>query len=235
MLAAILAAAFLVAPLYLTLFRRELRRSDAIARSVRTLGLEFARTDDAYPGSLATRYPFELFSRGTRQECENVFRGTIAGLELVGFDLSFVEEPDARDAGGPPERSDQVPVRTTCVIADVGASFPHLVITPVGAVGGAFDAATWAAWGIRNRPIQFESRDFDRLFRVRSEDVRFASALVDPAMMDWLLSSGASWRWELQREYVLCTGGLVAPRDITAMVSAVVSFARHIPRVALSL
>ena len=75
------AVAAIFAPLYLDLFRRELSRADEMEETARTLGLRFSRGDPAYPGSTAFRYPFELFSRGIEQTCENFITGTIDGVD----------------------------------------------------------------------------------------------------------------------------------------------------------
>jgi hypothetical protein len=61
------AIAVTFAPLYLDRFRHELSRAEELERIARGLDLTFSRTDPAYPGSSAVRYPFELFSRGVEQ------------------------------------------------------------------------------------------------------------------------------------------------------------------------
>ncbi|TMD61725.1 MAG: hypothetical protein E6I87_01845 [Chloroflexi bacterium] len=236
LLAAVVIGAYLAAPQYLRLFRRELTRAQAMERVTRDLGLDFAKTDPAFPGATPARYPFELFSRGVRQECENLFSGTFAGVKVTGFDFGYVDpDPDRADGTARPADADTVWQRLTCIVAVVGGSAPHVVISGVGAVGAAVDGATWAAWGVQNRAIQFESRDFDRIFEVRSTDPRFAKALIDAELMAWLLATGPRWRWELQREYALCTGGLVAPEDLRRMITTVAAFVRHVPRVAIAL
>src|SRR5712691_4840772 len=83
------AVAAIFAPLYLDLFRRELSRADEMEETARTLGLRFSRGDPAYPGSTAFRYPFELFSRGIEQTCENFITGTIEGVGVVAFDFLY--------------------------------------------------------------------------------------------------------------------------------------------------
>jgi hypothetical protein len=55
------------------------------AAAARGIGLRFSRDDPAYPGSTAFRYPFELFSRGIEQTCENFMAGTIGGVDVVAF------------------------------------------------------------------------------------------------------------------------------------------------------
>ncbi|OLC52766.1 MAG: hypothetical protein AUH85_16025 [Chloroflexi bacterium 13_1_40CM_4_68_4] len=233
LLAAAAVAAYLAAPLYLRLFRRELTRAEAIERAARQLGLDFFRTDPAFPGSTPAKYPFELFSRGVRQECDNLFAGAVGGVQLIGFDFRYVDpQPNRDDGGAADDETDAVWQRVTCVVALLGGSAPHVLINAVGTLGTAIDSATWATWGIQNRAIQFESREFDRVFNVRSADSRFAKALIDAEMMAWLLATGPRWQWELQREYALCTAGLVPPEDLQQMVTTVMAFARLVPRVA---
>src|SRR5438552_13209964 len=77
------------APLYLDLFRRELARADEMEEIAQRLGLRFSGSDPAYPGSTAFRYPFELFSRGIEQTCENFITGTIDGVDVVAFDFLY--------------------------------------------------------------------------------------------------------------------------------------------------
>ena len=113
LLGGVVAAIF--APLYLDLFRRELSRADEMEETARTLGLRFSRGDPAYPGSTAFRYPFELFSRGIEQTCENFITGTIDGIDVVAFDflywlrLGSDDEPN-QDARSEPIRARLGPV-----------------------------------------------------------------------------------------------------------------------------
>src|SRR2546421_2748271 len=83
------AVAAVFAPLYLDLFRREISRADELEEIAGTLGLRFSRTDPAYPGSSAFRYPFELFSRGIEQTCENFITGTMRAVDVIAFDFLY--------------------------------------------------------------------------------------------------------------------------------------------------
>src|SRR3989442_1091293 len=84
-----------VAPLYLRLVRRELSRADRMERAARMLGLQFSRGDPAYPGSIGQAFPFELFSRGIEQTCENVMTGTIGGVPVTALDFLYVQQVDS--------------------------------------------------------------------------------------------------------------------------------------------
>src|SRR5207249_11899201 len=92
--------ALIAAPFYLDRFRRELSRADEIEGIAHELSLTFARTDPAYPGSTAFHYPFELFSRGVEQICENFIGGTTGGVDLIALDLLYRQPVDSDRAAG---------------------------------------------------------------------------------------------------------------------------------------
>src|SRR5438105_6137878 len=123
--------ALIAAPFYLDRFRRELSRADEIEGIAHELSLTFARTDPAYPGSTAFHYPFELFSRGVEQTCENFVRGTIEGVDLIAFDFLYRQRVDSDGEPGNDIRSE--PVRFSCAVATVVGARPHVVIEPASA------------------------------------------------------------------------------------------------------
>src|SRR3989442_7268264 len=146
-----------IAPLYLRLVRRELSRADRMERAARTLGLRFSLGDPAYPGSIGFEFPFELFSRGIEQTCENVMSGTIDGVAVVALDFLYVQQVDT--SGPRPDASPDYrafrsePVRYACAVAAIGGPLPHfasrtapprphITASPctVGLEGGGFHA-----------------------------------------------------------------------------------------------
>src|ERR671935_885468 len=79
--------AYLFAPAYLRGTRRELTRSESLAAVASSLGLAFSANDPAFPGATPLHFPFELFSRGERQLCENVMAGELDGVGVRAFDF----------------------------------------------------------------------------------------------------------------------------------------------------
>jgi hypothetical protein len=215
------AVAAIFAPLYLDFFRRELSRADEIERIARELGLTFSRTDPAYPGSSAVRYPFELFSRGVEQTCENFITGTIGGIQVVAFDFLYEHRTEADAPLHHDVRSE--PIRYSCALATVGGERPHVVVEPTSA---SLDARA------DGEPIRLEWGDFNARYRVISPDRGFAMALLDLALMTWLVDEapGLPLTWEIQRDQVLCRAPGLAPKDIPAFVRALPEFARRISR-----
>jgi len=200
------AVAAIFAPVYLDRFRRELSRADEIEKVADALRLRFSRTDPAYPGSTALRYPFELFSRGIEQTCENFVSGTLADSDA---------EPDRK------ARSE--PIRFSCAIATVGGERPHVVVEPASAP---------LAIRADGEPLRLEWGDFNARYRVISADRGFAAALLDVGLMAWLVDDAPplALTWEIQRDQLLCRAPSLAPKDFGRLVSAMPEFARRIAR-----
>jgi hypothetical protein len=114
--------AAVVGPIYLDLIRRELSRSERIEGIAGGLGLAFSPADPAYPSSSAFRYPFELFSRGFEQTCENFMTGSIDMVDLVAFDFLFRQRVDSD--GDPENDVVSEPQRYSCALTRVGGDRP---------------------------------------------------------------------------------------------------------------
>jgi hypothetical protein len=212
------AVAAIVAPLYMDLFRRELSRENELAEVAKRLGLRFSATDPAYPGSTAFRYPFELFSRGIEQTCENFMIGTIGAVDVVAFDFLYRLRLDAEDAEG---HARSEPIRFSCALATVDGERPHVVIEPASA---PFPTRA------DGEPVRLEWGDFNARYRVISPDRGFATALLDLGLLAWLVDDAPAspLTWEIQRDRVLCRAPSLAPKDVGALVRALSEFARRI-------
>jgi hypothetical protein len=215
------AVAAIFAPLYLDLFRRELSRADAMEETAKRLGLRFSRIDPAYPGSTAFRYPFELFSRGIEQTCENFLTGTIDRVDVVAFDFLYRLRLDSDDE--PNEHARSEPIRFSCAVATVDGERPHVVIEPASAPRSV---------RADGEPVGLEWGDFNGRYRVTSPDRGFAAGLVDVGLMAWLVDDAPplALTWEIQRDQVLCRAPSLAPGDVAALVTALSEFARRIAR-----
>jgi hypothetical protein len=215
------AVAAIFAPLYVERFRRELSRSDEIEKVARDLRLRFSPVDPAYPGSTALRFPFELFSRGIEQTCENVVSGSIGGVDLIAFD--FLYRVAADSTADPLDNARSEPIRFSCAVATVDGERPHVVIEPASA------ALATRADGER---VRLEWGDFNARYRVISPDRGFAAALLDVGLMAWLVDEAPpiALTWEIQRDQVLCRAPSLAPKDFSRLVTAMPEFARRIAR-----
>ncbi|HYV23521.1 MAG TPA: hypothetical protein VEN31_12805 [Candidatus Bathyarchaeia archaeon] len=215
------AVAFVIGPIYLDRLRRELSRADEMAEIAHRLGLAFTPSDPAYPSSTAFRFPFELFSRGVDQACENFITGTIKGVDLIAFDFLYRQRVDSD--GDPGNDVHSEPIRFSCAVATVDGGRPHVVIEPARA------PLSDRAGG---EPVRLEWSDFNARYRVISPDRGFATAVLDLALMTWLVDDAPKLplTWEIQRDQVLCRAPSLAPKDLVALVSAMPEFARRINR-----
>lgn len=216
-LGALFAAA--VGPIYLERVRRELSRADQIEDVAAGLGLTFSRADPAYPSSSAFRYPFELFSRGVDHTCENFVTGSIDGVDVVAFDFLY---RDRVDGDGEPENDVLAePQRYSCVLTSVAGQRPHVVIEPASA------PRTVRADG---EPVRLEWGDFNARYRVISGERSFATAILDVALMAWLVDEAPDLpvTWEVQRDMLLCRAPSLRPGDLAEMLGATAAFARLI-------
>jgi hypothetical protein len=204
---------YLAWPIYLGRLRRELTRAERIARIAAELGLAFSPGDPAFPGSTALRYPFELFSRGERQVCENVSRGTLAGRAVVAFDLLGYSEGD-------PE-----PIRWSCVLVEVGGNMPHVLVEPASAV----PEIPAEHDGER---VLLEWADFNARYRVFTPQRGFAAALLDLEVMTWLVDAAPHLAlvWEVQRGFVLCRAQGLPAEAFHELVTAAIEVARRVPK-----
>ena len=208
-----LIAAAIVIGLFLALVRRrDQPRRRAMEVEARRLRMRFAAQDRF--GLLDQ--PFQLF-RSTRPfygEVENVVSGSWHDLEVRSFDHSYSVSDDERRL-------------LSCVQIAIPGGWPTLVIRPETGVTRVADLAV--------PDIAFEAEVFNRAFAVRCHDRAFASALVDPRMMEWLLSLDPRWSFEIDGRWILGYRDQVQPWEIEVVLETVESFISRIPRAVASL
>jgi hypothetical protein len=166
-------------------------------------------------------HPFELFSRGVEQTCENFIIGTIGGVDVVAFDFLYQLQTDADAPLHNDVRSE--PIRYSCAIATVKGKRPHVVIEPRSA---PLDERA------DGEPVRLEWGDFNARYRVISPDRGFATALLDLELMAWLVDEARRLplTWEVQREELLCRVGGLQAKDVADLVRGVSEFACRIGR-----
>jgi hypothetical protein len=120
--------------------------------------------------------------------------------------------------------------RITCALFATGMAAPHLVLDRQGMLRRLLGTL-----GIRD--IQLESPPFNDRWHVSCDDERFAITLLDPTMMNWLMSVGGAGSIELE---VIGDRGLAISKrlpidEMPGLLDYTHEFARHIPRVVLDL
>jgi hypothetical protein len=194
------------------------QREAAFARVAASLGLRFSERDESSVRQLG----FPLFHEGLGTESGNLVNGTLQGSPVAAFDFAYWTE--WRDSKGIAHRQYH---RFLCAVTDVAMACPALTIEHRGLIGRVAGAL-----GLDG--IQFESDEFDKAYRVTCDDRRFASALVDSAMMAWLLDAPSPVTFETSGTHLLAAGTDRRPETIPGLLHALLDFRAHIPALVAS-
>jgi hypothetical protein len=145
------------------------KRRKELQDVARRVGMEFvADCDNAHSSYLG----FEPFGRGRSNKSSNLIHGRRGEIEFELFDYTF------KTGSGKNRKTHNYGIAA----AKVPMHFRQLVMRPesifdkVAAMAGFDD-------------INFESEQFSRRFHVRSPDRKFAYDVIDPRMMEFLLST----------------------------------------------
>ena len=195
--------------------RRAQRRQEAATIAAK-VGLHFESVDPFD----CTRIAFQLFLKGDGREAINVmWRDTDDGHAYRVFDFAYYEEH--KDEYG---RVSKTYHRSSCALALVGSAWPDITVWRAGLLDKVFDAIT-------KGDIDFESEEFNRLFSVHCSDRRFASALIDPQMLEFLLGTRGELSFELKGRWLLVWSEPVAPKFMPGLLRVAEEFVQHIPKV----
>jgi hypothetical protein len=208
-----LVVAAVVIGLFLALVRwRDQPRQQAMEAEARRLRVRFSAEDRF--GLLDQSFQLFRSTRRSYGEIKNVLSGSWHDLEVRVFDHSYsVSENERR--------------LLSCAQIAIPGGWPTLVIRPETGLSRLVDIAV--------PDIAFESEAFNRAFAVRCHDRAFASAVVDPRMMEWLQSLGHRWSFEIDGRWILGYRDQVRPWEIEAVLETVETFIRRIPRAVASL
>jgi hypothetical protein len=110
----------------------------------------------------------------------------------------------------------------------VPSAWPNLSIVPE-------ELGSRIATAMGGRDIDFELESFNREFQVRSDDPRFAHALVDARMIAWLQELPSDTGFEILDGTLLCRTPRRLDRDLTWALGTMESFLDRVPPVIESL
>lgn len=193
------------------------RRVSAMVPTAEKAGLRYAAGDVLG----CTQVAFPLFRVGDGRRVENLmWREAANGLEVRVFDFSYYVE--RKDENGKVHRSWS---RFDCAMARHNGLWPMVHITKERALDKV-------AQSIGLPDIELESEEFNRLFRVQCEDRRFATALLDPQMMDFLLTTEGKLSFETKGRWLLVVAPhLDTPAEMVGLLGVADEFLRRIPAV----
>jgi hypothetical protein len=213
----VLVAAAMIGVAYLQ-YRARVARMNAVAAIGRTVGFTFSAQDVVGLVSM----PFVLFSKGDGRGVECILSGTHDGLPMRLFDYWYYDET----SDGRGNRSKQYH-RFTCALATIPAACPRFQL-------GHENFLTRLGDHLGLRDVELEYDDFNRRFRVKCADQKFAFSLLDGQMMEWLLGAASFAALEVDGPWVLVATERLEPSRWLALGSWLEQFHHQIPAVVYS-
>lgn len=165
--------------------------------------------------------PFALFSKGDGRRVELVISGVHDGVPMRIFDYWYYDESGGR--GG----RNRTYHRFTCALATIPAACPRLRL-------GHEDLLTRLGDHLGLGDVELEYDDFNRRFRVKCDDQKFAFSLLDGKMMQWLLGADHFDSVEVDGPWVLLVEPKLDPARWLDLGSWLDQFHRQIPPVVYS-
>lgn len=176
----------------------------------------FVYTPHAPPGLLA--YGFPLLHKGDGRGAENGITGTWKDMPFKAADYWYYTE--STDSKGNRTKSYS---RFSVAVIEIDAWLPDLAVYRENVFTALADKV-----GLKD--IDFESEEFNRAFQVKSKNRKFAFELIDPRMMQWLLSCDRSFGFELHGKAVLIYSHRLRPHELLPLIGSLKEFRDRIPR-----
>lgn len=184
-------------------YLRAKRRRELLHQYATSQGWNWVARDDSW----TQRFAGTPFGTGDHCRADNVLQGTVGGRPMVAFDYSY--QTHSSDSEGQ---------RTTthrfafCAL-QLPASVPKLELVPEGVLG-----RIGTALGMQD--VELESEDFNRRYRVRCDQPKFAYDVLSPRTMAALLTRPAL-HLRLARTDALCwDSGRHSPAQLLARLDA---------------
>lgn len=152
------------------------KRRDAFRLTAAQRGWHYAERDDRW----TTRFQGAPFGDGRDRRASNVVTGVHDGRAFVAFDYHYETTEHYTDAQGH-SRTRTVNHDYSVIGLELGVRYPNLAVTPEGFF-------TRAVGRLLNRDIELESEEFNRAFTVTCTDRKFATDVLHPQMMEYLLA-----------------------------------------------
>jgi hypothetical protein len=191
------------------------RRIRGVMTVAQRVGFTFTRDDV----DRVVDMPFKLFVEGDGRKLELVMSGTHNERPLRIFDYWYYEE--SSDGQGHRSRSYH---RFTCALLTLPAACPPLRLTHE-------DFLTRLGSHLGLHDVEFEYEDFNRRFRVKCNEQKFAFALLDGRMMQWLLEADTFESLEVVGPWVLLAAKQLEPERWLDLGTWLDQFHGHVPPV----
>lgn len=192
----------------------QVRQKEAQAFAA-SLGFQYSKRDNLGIGRLRHR----VLNRGDRQRFENLVYGEFEGNEVTLFDFTYYQR--THDSKG---MTRETSTSLSAARLLLPASLPPIDVSREG-----FLTRMANAMGI-GKDVQFEWEEFNREYRIRCSDQRFAFMMVDSAMMHWLMDQDSRYDLEILGSDLLVVGKRLKWPEMTTLLEYIGDFKAQIPR-----
>jgi hypothetical protein len=176
---------------------------------------QYSRSD---PFGLVRSYGFRLFGMGDGRGCENVLTGEWQGIPVKEADYWYYTK--STDSNGNTTKHYNY---FSVVVADLALAVPYVSVRKESLFSRLADHV-----GLRD--VDFESEQFNREFNVKGPDTEFVFKLIDARMMQWLMSTGGEFGFEIEGSNLLTFCKRRKPSGLIPLLGATKFFNDHIPR-----
>jgi hypothetical protein len=166
------------------------KRREAFAAFAAGHGWAYAARDD----DCLDQFSGAPFDAGHDRRAENVLSGTYDEHPFLAFDFRYSTTETSTDAQGHLRTSEEVH-RYSVIGLGFGLRTPRLSVSPEGFMGRLFGRLT-------DTDIQLESEQFNDAFTVHCPDRKFATDVLHPQMMEYLLTQ-RDLAWSLRDGWLL--------------------------------
>ena len=175
-------------------------------------GWSYTPRDDSW----TRRFDGDPFGRGSSRRATHVLRGSYAGRDAVAFHYRYV----TRSHNGQQQTTQTH--RFTVVALALPARVPSLELT-----GENVLTRLGSALGLAD--VELESEDFNRRYRVRTDDRRFAYDVLTPRTMEHLLARPTVNLRLCGADAVLWERGLAPPEELPDRLAVLAGLLDGVP------
>ncbi|MEO6957601.1 MAG: DUF3137 domain-containing protein [Antricoccus sp.] len=147
------------------------KRRERISRFAASRGLTYEQRNDAW-----TRMDWgSPFGEGSSRKASNVLTGHLKGRPVVTFDYQFTTGSG----------DDQTTHNYVITAAQIPRAFPKLVVDPESASGRM-------ARRLGFKDIELESETFNKQYKIKCDNRKFAYDVLHPRFMEWMLQTNSA-------------------------------------------
>jgi hypothetical protein len=193
----------LVLVIVIVSYRAEQKRRALLQSFALSNGWTYSARDDTW----CERFVGTPFGQGDNRTSANILHGPYQGTEMVAFDYSY--ETSSTDSKGHTSKTTH---RFAVCALRMPAALPGLELGPESAL-------TRFAGHLGLGDVELESEDFNRRYRVKAHDPKFAYDVLNPRTMEALLARPTVHLRLLDVDAVCWDGGRLEPPDLLARLS----------------